>query len=322
MKGLKIVVLDGHTLNPGDLSWDKIEKSGQLTVYDKTPAEKVLERSLDADVIFTNKTLLTREVIYSLENLKFIGVLATGYNVVDTEAAKERGIIVSNVPGYSTSSVVQLTFALILELCHHVQRHSDSVIQGKWSKSPHFCYWDYPLTELDGKTIGIIGFGNIGKKVASVAGAFGMKIIANSRSASDKAINPEIKWASVNDLLRESDIVSIHCPLTNETKGLINIERLRQMKKSAILINTSRGPVVVEEDLAFALNNELIAGAGIDVLSIEPPKPDNPLLTAKNCLITPHIAWATLESRDRLMNISAENLNAFVAGNPINVVNR
>jgi len=318
---MKIAVLDGYTLNPGDLSWDELKKLGDVTVYDRTPTDKIVERAMGAEVVYTNKTILDRNVLEQLPSLKFIGVLATGYNVVDTKAAKEHGMVVTNIPGYGTDSVVQLTFALLLELCHHVQRHSDSVMQGKWSQSIDFCYWDYALTELAGKTMGIIGFGNIGSKVADIATAFGMNIIGNSRSETDQSHRKNFTWANIPQLLEQSDVVSIHCPLFPETKGLINKDNLKLMKSSAFLLNTSRGPIIVEEDLAEALNNDTIAGAGIDVLSIEPPSEDNPLFSAKNCIITPHMAWATKEARTRLMDIAVNNLVAFINGNPVNVVN-
>jgi glycerate dehydrogenase len=318
---MKIVVLDGNTLNPGDLSWKRLFKLGEVVLHDRTPADKIIERSLGAEVLITNKTPFSESTINSLPDLKYIGVLATGYNVVDTEAAKRRNIIVTNVPAYSTISVAQLTFALLLELCHHMQRQSDSVMQGKWAKSPDFSYSDFPLIELSGKTFGIIGFGNIGKKVADIATVFGMNIIAASRHQTDQSERKNFRWAEVNEVLEKADVVSIHCPLTPETKGLINAESLKKMKRSAFLINTSRGPVVIEEDLADALNNGIIAGAGIDVLSIEPPSKDNPLFKAKNCLITPHIAWATKEARVRLMDIAVNNVEAFINGKPVNVVN-
>ena len=317
---MKIVILDGYTLNPGDLSWDELKKSGDVVIYDRTPADKVVERAEGAEVIFTNKTPLGEDILNQLPALKYIGVLATGYNIINTEVAKAKGIIVANVPGYGTASVVQLTFALLLELCLHVQRHSDAVREGKWTRSADFCFWDYPLMELAGKTLGIIGFGNIGQQVGDVATAFGMKIIGNSRHRTDQSHRPNFKWAEVSELLQQSDVVSIHCPLFPETKGLINKESLKQMKSSAFFINTSRGPIIVDEDLANALNNDVIAGAGIDVLSVEPPPKDNPLFTAKNCIITPHIAWATKEARARLMDITVSNLSAFLQGNPVNVV--
>ncbi|MEA5403774.1 D-2-hydroxyacid dehydrogenase [Arcicella sp. DC2W] len=318
---MKIVVLDGFTLNPGDLTWDGLEALGALTIYERTSPEEILERSEGAEIILTNKTPINATVISALKSLKYIGVLATGYNVVDIEAAKNQGIIVTNVPAYSTDSVVQLTFALILELTLHAQKHSDAVREGKWANSKDFCFWDFPLMELAGKTIGIIGFGSIGQKVADVATAFGMKVIGHSRRQTDQSHRNNFKWESISTLLAESDFISIHCPLTAETQGLINRDNLQKMKRSAFLINTSRGPIVVEEDLAEALNNNIIAGAGIDVLSVEPPQKNNPLFTAQNCIITPHIAWATKEARTRLMGIATENILAYQSGNPKNIVN-
>jgi glycerate dehydrogenase len=318
---MKIVVLDGYALNPGDLSWVKLLNLGEVVLYDRTPADKIVERSLEAEVLITDKTPFTEDIIERLPNLKYIGVLATGYNIVDTAAAKKKKIIVTNVPAYSTMSVAQLTFALLLELCHHVQKHSDSVMEGKWADSLDFCYWDFPLMELSGKTIGIIGFGNIGKKVADIATVFGMNIIASSRHETNQSNRKNFRWAELNGVIEQADVVSIHCPLLPETKGLINAEYLRRMKRSAFLINTSRGPVVVEQDLADALNNGIIAGAGLDVLSDEPPSKENPLFKAKNCLITPHIAWATKEARVRLMDIAVNNVASFINGNPVNVVN-
>ena len=319
---MKIVVLDGYTLNPGDLSWDELYTLGEVVLYDSTPYEKILERAGGAEVLITNKTPLNKEILNNLPELKYIGVLATGYNIVDTAEAKRRNIIVTNVPAYSTMSVAQLTFALLLELCHHVQKHSDSVMLGKWAKSPDFSYSDFPLIELAGKTFGIIGFGNIGKKVADIASVFGMNIIAASPHQTDQQKRKNFRWATVNEVLEQADVVSIHCPLLPETRGLINAGSLGRMKRSAFLLNTSRGPVVVEQDLADALNKGIIAGAGIDVLSIEPPSIDNPLFNSKNCIITPHIAWATKEARIRLMNIAVNNLAAFIDGNPVNVVGR
>ena len=319
---MKIIVLDGYTLNPGDISWDGLKALGDVTIHDRTPADKVVERAAGAEIVFTNKTPINEEAINQLGSLKFIGVLATGYNIVNTEAAKEKKIIVSNVPGYGTTSVVQMTIALLLELCLHVQRHSDSVMGGKWAKSADWCFWDYPLVELSGKTIGIIGFGRIGQQVGDVATAFGMNIIGNSRNWTDQSQRKNFRWAEIPELLAQSDVVSIHCPLFPETKGLINNGSLKTMKKSAFLLNTSRGPIVVDEDLADALNNDIIAGAGIDVLSVEPPPADNPLFKAKNCIITPHIAWATKEARLRLMDTTVNNLSSFLKGNPVNVVNK
>ncbi len=319
---MKIVILDGYTLNPGDLNWDGLKKLGNVEIHDRTPADKVVERASGAEIVFTNKTPVGEDVLNQLPQLKYIGVLATGYNVIDTEVAKVRGVVVANVPGYGTTSVVQMTFALLLELCLHVQRHSDAVMDGKWARSADWCFWDYPLVELAGKTIGIIGFGRIGQQVGDVATAFGMNIIGSSRTQSDQSLRKNFKWAAVPQLLEESDVVSIHCPLFPETKGLINKDSLQRMKRSSFLLNTSRGPIIVDEDLADALNNDVIAGAGIDVLSVEPPPKDNPLFKAKNCIITPHIAWATKEARERLMDITVNNLTAFINGNPVNVVNR
>ena len=319
---MKLVVLDGYTLNPGDLNWEGIKKFGDLQVHDRTPESLIVERCRGAEIIFTNKTPLRETVLSQLPDLKYIGVLATGYNVVDVDYAKTRGIAVANVPGYGTASVVQMTFALLLELCQHVQSHSDSVRQGDWAASPDFCYWNYPLIELEGKTIGIIGFGSIGQKVADIATAFGMSIIGFSRTRSDQSHRKNFKWAELNELLKESDVVSVHCPLFPETQGIINKDSLRLMKRTAFFLNTSRGPLMVDQDLADALNEGIIAGAGIDVLSVEPPSADNPLFKAKNCLITPHIAWATKEARSRLMGIAENNLSSFLNQKPINIVNK
>ena len=319
---MKLVVLDGYTLNPGDLNWEGIKKFGDLEVHDRTPESLIVERCQGAEIIFTNKTPLREAVLSQLPDLKYIGVLATGYNVVDVDYAKTRGIAVANVPGYGTASVVQMTFALLLELCQHVQSHSDSVRQGDWAASPDFCYWNYPLIELEGKTIGIIGFGSIGQKVADIATAFGMNIMGFSRTRSDQSHRKNFKWAELNELLKESDVVSVHCPLFPETQGIINKDSLRLMKRTAFFLNTSRGPLMVDQDLADALNEGIIAGAGIDVLSVEPPSADNPLFKAKNCLITPHIAWATKEARSRLMGIAENNLSSFLNQKPINIVNK
>ena len=319
---MKLVVLDGYTLNPGDLSWEGIEKFGDLEVYDRTPENLVVERSKGAEIIFTNKTPITEAALSQLSDLKYIGVLATGYNVVDVNYAKQRGIVVANVPGYGTASVVQMTFALLLELCQHVQSHSDSVRRGDWSASPDFCYWNHPLVELEGKTIGIIGFGSIGQKVADIAGAFGMQVLGYSRTKTDQSHRENFRWAELDELLGGSDVVSVHCPLFPETQGIINKESLKKMKRSAFFLNTSRGPLMVDQDLADALNAGVIAGAGIDVLSVEPPQANNPLFTAKNCLITPHIAWATKEARARLMGIAENNLSSFLNKKPINIVNK
>ena len=319
---MKIVVLDGYTLNPGDLSWDSLENFGMLTVFDRTPKEKILERSQGAEILLTNKTPLDKQTLDQLPSLRYIGVLATGYNVIDIEAAYSNGVIVSNAPGYGANSVAQMTFSLLLELCIHVQRHSDAVRNGDWTSSKDWCFWNYPLVELSGKTIGIVGFGNIGQKVADLATAFDMQVVASNRTETDQSHRKNFAWKSLDELLSLSDVVSLHCPLTPITKGLININNLRKMKRSAFLINTSRGPLIIEEELALALNQGIIAGAGLDVLGIEPPTTDNPLLTARNCIITPHIAWATKESRMRLMQMVTDNLRSFLDGNPKNVVSK
>ncbi len=317
---MRIVVLDGYALNPGDLTWEEMKKFGDVVVYDRTSPEEILERSKGADALLTNKTPIRTNVINQLPDLKYIGVLATGYNIIDIETANARGVVVSNIPDYGSFSVAQLAMALLLELCHHVQRHSDSVHDGKWARSKDWCFWDYPLVELSGKTLGIIGFGTIGQKVADMATAFGMNILGSARTRSDQSHRKNFQWAEIPELLSASDVVSIHCPLTPETQGLINERTLRLMKKTAFLLNTSRGPIIVDKDLSDALNNDVIAGAGIDVLSAEPPKPDNPLFGTKNCIITPHIAWATKEARARLMHMAVENLSAYTSGTPENVV--
>jgi glycerate dehydrogenase len=319
---MKIVVLDGHALNPGDLSWDELHQLGDVKIYDRTAADLVVERCKGAEVVFTNKTPLPENVLNRLTGLRFIGVLATGFNVVDIATAKNKGIVVANVPEYGTASVVQMTFALLLELCTHVQRHSDAVMKGDWSASPDWCFWNYPLVELSGKTMGIIGFGNIGRQVADVAAAFGMNIIAQSRTRTDQAHRKNFRWVDFPELFEQSDVVSIHCPLVPETQGLICKTNLDKMKSTSFLLNTSRGPIVVEEDLADALNTNVIAGAGLDVLSTEPPNENNPLFKAKNCIITPHIAWATKDARQRLMNTTVSNLQSFLNGLPVNVVNK
>jgi glycerate dehydrogenase len=319
---MEIVVLDGYTLNPGDLSWESFEKLGHLTLFERTPQDLIIERAKNADIVITNKTPLSEKTIGSLPKLKYIGVLATGYNIVDISAAGKVKIPVTNIPTYGTNSVAQMTFALILELCHHVASHSDSVRKGDWSNSRDFSYWNYPLIELSGKTLGIIGFGRIGRQAAVIGQAFGMKVMAFDNIKNDQSGRNDFRWANdLDELLSASDIVTLHCPLFPETKGIINKISLSKMKRSAFLINTSRGPLVVDEDLADALNKEIIAGAGLDVLSAEPPDTENPLLKAKNCLITPHIAWATKEARTRLMNSAADNLRSYLDGSPKNVVN-
>lgn len=317
---MKIVVLDGFTLNPGDLSWDKLNKLGKCEVHDRTPADQTVARAADAEVVLTNKTVLGRDEIARLPKLKYIGVLATGYNVVDVAAARERNIPVTNIPTYGTRSVAQMTFALLLELTQHVAHHAQTVREGRWSKNPDWCYWDYPLIELDGLTMGLAGFGRIGRAVSDVALALGMKVLA-ADVVVPKELPPGVAFVDLETVFTKSDAVSLHCPLTPETKHLVNAERLGRMKRTAFLINTSRGPLVDEPALADALNAGRIAGAALDVLAVEPPLPDNPLLKAKNCLITPHISWATRSARARLMDMAVANLQAFLAGKPQNVVN-
>jgi len=317
---VKIVVLDGYTLNPGDLSWDGLRALGECAVYDRTPPEQVVERARGAEAVLTNKVIIDREKIAQLPEMRYIGVLATGYNIVDTAAARERGIPVTNVPEYGTRSVAQMTFALLLELAQHVGHHAQTVREGRWTKSPDFCYWDYPLVELAGKTMGIVGIGRIGRATAELALAFGMKVLAHDVNTPAN-LPADIRMTDLETLLRESDVVSLHCPLTAENQGLIDRERLALMKPTAFLINTSRGPLIVARDLADALNADRLAGAGVDVLPVEPPPADNPLFTAKNCLVTPHIAWATGAARARLMDTVVENLRAFLAGKSQNVVN-
>ncbi len=315
---MKIVVLDGYVLNPGDLSWDEFKKLGDCTIYDRTSAEQTLERSKEADVLITNKVVLNKEIISKLPDLKYIGVLATGYNIVDTVAAKNAGVVVTNIPAYSTASVAQMVFSHILNFAQNVSVHADSVAKGEWAKSVDFAYWKTPQMELAGKTLGIIGFGQIGQAVAKIALAFGMKVIFNNRSKKETGL--EANQVDLDILLAESDFISINCPLTAENTGFINKAAISKMKPTAFLVNTGRGPLVNEQDLADALNNGKIAGAGLDVLSVEPANPENPLPKAKNCYITPHIAWATFEARSRLMKIAVENLKSFQVGTLINVV--
>ena len=317
---MQIVVLDGHTLNPGDLNWSSFQALGRCEIFERTSMAQVLPRAAGAEILLTNKVALDRTVLEQLPQLRYIGVLATGYNVVDVLAARDRNIPVSNVPDYSTRSVAQLTWALLLELTHQVGHHARTVREGRWSANPDFCYWDFPLQELDGLTLGLIGFGRIGREVAQIAQAFGLRVLVHTRTAPlERSV--EIELVELEEVLSRSNIVSVHCPLTPETRGLMNECRLGQMKSSALLLNTSRGPLVDEAALAAALNEGRLAGAAVDVLSIEPPSANNPLLTAKNCLITPHIGWATLAARKRLMRIAADNVQAFLRGQPQNVVN-
>lgn len=318
---MKTIVLDGYTLNPGDLSWDELKALGECTIYDRTSPDEVLERSAGAEILLTNKTVLTAEQIRSLPNLKYIGVLATGYNVVDVEAAKERGIIVTNIPAYSTPSVGQMVFAHILNITQHVQCHSDEVHKGRWVNNPDFCFWDFPLIELLGKKIGLIGLGQTGYNTARIALGFGMKVWAQT-SKSRLQLPPEIKKMERDQIFKECDIISLHCPLTEDNREFVNESLLSTTKPTTILINTGRGGLIHEQDLANALNTGTLYAAGLDVLSTEPPQADNPLLTAKNCYITPHIAWATFAARQRLMGILIENIKAYQAGKPVNNVAR
>ena len=320
---MKIVILDGYTENPGDLSWEGIERFGELTVYDRTDIyneEEIQERIKGAEIVFTNKTPISRESIESSEQLKFIGVLATGYNVVDIQAAKEKGIVVSNVPTYGTEAVAQFSIALLLEICHHIGHHSQTVAGGRWEKSADFCYWDYPLIELLDKTIGIIGFGRIGQAEGRIAKAMGMHVLAYDVYPTETG--KEIaEYVDLDTLMSKADVITLHCNLTPENTEMINKDTIAKMKDGVILINNSRGQLINEQDVADALNSGKIQGAGLDVVYTEPIKGDNPLLKAKNCIITPHISWASKESRQRIMNISEENLEAFVKGSPIHVVN-
>lgn len=315
---MKLVVLDGHTMNPGDLSWEELQSLGECVIHDRTARGDVLARLHEADAALTNKVLLDRATLEALPQLKYIGVTATGINVVDLAAARERGILVTNVPAYSTDSVAQAAFALLLELTNRVGHHAQSVRDDRWTQNPDFCYWDFPLVELAGLNFGIVGYGRIGRQVGRIASAFGMNVLATpSRS---RPSDPAVRTLPLESLLRESDVVSLHCPLTPETNGLMNAERLAWMKKSAYLLNTSRGPLVVEADLAEALRQNRIAGAGLDVLAVEPPVHGSPLFTAPNCFITPHQAWATRAARQRLMNVTVANLKAWMNGAPQNVV--
>ena len=320
---MKIVILDGYTENPGDLSWDALAALGELTVYDRssrTDQQEAIDRIGDAEIVITNKTPITRAVLGACPSVRFIGVLATGYNVVDTACARERGIPVSNVPAYGTAAVGQFTIALLLEICHHVAHHSETVFAGKWEHCPDFCYWDYPLIELDGKTMGIIGFGRIGQATGRIARALGMRVLATgSRPCPEGEAIAE--YTDLDTLLANSDVIALHCPLFPETAGIINRETIAKMKDGVILLNSARGGLVVEQDLADALNCGKVYAAGLDVASEEPIRADNPLLHAKNCIITPHISWAAKQCRVRILEQTVENVKAFLAGKPVNVVN-
>ena len=317
----KIVILDGYTENPGDLSWEALASLGDLTVYDRTDAKNVALKIGDADIVYTNKTPITRETLLACKNIRFIGVLATGYNIVDVEAAREHGIPVCNIPTYGTAAVGQFAIALLLEICHHIGHHNDAVHAGRWQNNPDWCFWDYPLIELAGKTMGIIGFGRIGQTTGRIAQAMGMRVLAYDSFQNPALISEGFAYSELDELFQESDVISLHCPLFPETQGMINKNSIAKMKDGVILLNNSRGPLIVEQDLADALNSGKVYAAGLDVVSSEPIKPNNPLLRAKNCIITPHISWAPKESRQRLMDIAVENLRKFLDGTPVNVVN-
>jgi glycerate dehydrogenase len=318
---MKIVILDGYTENPGDLSWDGFEKLGELTVYDRTPHEKIIERIGRAEVVIVNKTPIDKATLEACPNVQYIGVLATGYNVVDVHAAKEKGIVVCNIPTYGTDAVAQFAIALLLEVCHHVAHHSQAVHEGRWENNADWCFWDYPLIELAGKTIGVIGFGRIGQGTGRIAKALGMKVVAYDEHKNDSG-TMIAEYVSLDELFAQSDVISLHCPLFPSTEGMINKENIAKMKDGVIIINNSRGPLIHEADLAEALNSGKVYAAGLDVVSTEPIQGNNPLLKAKNCIITPHISWAPKESRKRLMDIAVNNLAAFMEGNPINMVNK
>ena len=320
---MKVVVLDGYTENPGDLSWGELEKLGEVTVYDRTSLtdeREAIARIGDAEAVFTNKTPITKNVIDACPRMKFVGVLATGYNVVDTQYAREKGIPVSNIPTYGTAAVGQFAIAMLLEICHHVAHHSEAVHAGRWESCPDWCFWDHPLIELDGKTMGIIGFGRIGQRTGQIARALGMKVLAydSFQSESGKAIGT---YVTLDELLAQADVIALHCPLFPQTQGIVNKDTIAKMKDGVIVLNNSRGPLVVEQDLADALNSGKVFAAGLDVVSTEPIRGDNPLLKAKNCIITPHISWAPKESRQRIMDCAVSNLQAFMDGKPVNMVN-
>lgn len=317
---MKIVILDGHTENPGDLSWAGFEAMGDVTVYDRTPEADIVRRIGNAEIVIVNKTPITKETLDACPGIRYISTLSTGYNVVDVAAAKAKGIPVTNVPTYGTAAVGQFTIALLLEICHHIGRHSDSVFAGKWEKAIDFCYWEYPLIELSGKTMGIIGFGRIGQATGNIAKALGMRVIAYDERPSDSG-RAIAEYVPLDTLYAASDVISLHCPLLPSTQGIINQGSIAKMKDGVILLNTSRGPLIIEQDLVDALNSGKVFAAGVDVVFSEPIRADNPLLQAKNCIITPHIAWASRESRQRLMDIATENLRAYLDGKPVNVVN-
>jgi len=318
---VKIVILDGHAVNPSDLGWDAFRSLGELEVFDRTAENEIVARACEAEIVLTVRTPLSADTLKQLKRLRYIGEMFTGYDEIDLKAAREHNIVVTNVPTYGTASVAQLVFALLLELCHHVGLHSEATRAGEWSRSADFSFWRTPLVELQGKTMGIVGFGRIGREVGKIAVALGMRVIAEDAGRKDAPDWPGFHWCELDELLAAADVVSLHCPLLPQTRGIINAASLSKMKPSSFLINTSRGPLIVEQDLADALNHGRVAGAAVDVLSAEPPPLDNPLLHAKNCVVTPHIAWATREARTRLIELAVANLRAFLDGRPINVVN-
>lgn len=319
----KIIVLDGYTENPGDLSWEPLKKLGDLTVYDRTPLDddEIISRIGDASYVYTNKTPLSKKVFESCKKLEFVCVLATGYNVIDIEAAKDHGVVVTNIPTYGTAAVGQFAIALLLEICHHIGHHDQAVHAGKWESNADWCFWDYPLIELAGKTMGIIGFGRIGQATGRTANAIGMNVLAFDKFHNPKLENETCRYAELEEIYSTADVIVLHCPLFPDTEGMINAESISKMKDGVIILNNSRGPLIVEKDLADALNSGKVYAAGLDVVSTEPIKGDNPLLKAKNCIITPHISWAPKESRQRLLNIAIDNLSNFQAGSPTNIVN-
>jgi glycerate dehydrogenase len=319
---MKIIVLDGHTLNPGDLSWDGLEKLGKVTVYDRTTKADVIQRIGDAEIVFTNKTAITKEILTVCQQIKYIGVLATGYNVVDVVAAAERGITVTNIPTYGTDAVSQFAIALLMELCHRIGDHSRSVFSGDWANNPDWCYWNYPLIELSGKTMGIIGFGKIGQRTGHIVQALGMKVLASDINKYPELESETCQYVTQDELFAAADVIILHCPLFDETRGIINAKNIAKMKNGVLIINNSRGQLIVEDDLRDALNSGKVGGAAVDVVSTEPIKLTNPLLQAKNIIITPHISWAPRESRQRLMDIAVDNLACYLKGNKRNVVSR
>jgi glycerate dehydrogenase len=317
---MRIVVFDGHTLNPGDNPWDELARLGELTVFDRTPPALVVERAAGAEIVLTNKTVLDAAALARLPDLRFVAVLATGYNVVDVGAARSRGVLVANVPEYGTADVAQHTLALLLELCHRVGDHARAVAAGAWGAAPDFCFWLTPPRSLEGQTLGVVGFGRIGRRVATLARALGMRVLAASRLERAAGGGPPDGWRTIPDLFAEADVISLHCPLTDDNAGFVDADLLARVRPGALLINTARGGLIDEAALAAALNGDRLAGAALDVLSKEPPPPDHPLLHARNCIVTPHIAWASLASRRRLMAATVTNVRAFLAGKPVNVV--